>query len=334
MVIDFPHKQLAHCENGAICNLLNFGGLDISEAMIFGIGSGLFFAYMPFVKNQGIPLTSYRIWPGRIQQNVTKRLGIPLIRKTYKNQQQAMNELDMTLLQGQPAGLLTNLYFLPFFPKSYRFHYNNHNTVIYGKEGDTYFVSDPVLEEPARISYNDLVVARFAKGVLTIRGNMYYPGPIPPKIPIEKAIVKGISSTCMLMVKNPIPFHGISGIRLLLKRIKKEFDKGDIDFINLFLGNIIRMLEETGTGGAGFRYIYSAFLQEAGQKLHDKLLADASMEMTAIGDRWRDFALSAAKVIKNRVSLDEGYIEIKIILNEVADREQELFRRLNKIKFK
>ena len=29
------------------------------------------------------------------------------------------------------------------------------------------------------------------------------------------------------------------------------------------LGQVIRMLEEIGTGGAGFRFIYAAFLQES-----------------------------------------------------------------------
>ncbi|MCJ7784737.1 MAG: BtrH N-terminal domain-containing protein, partial [Desulfobacterales bacterium] len=45
--IDFDHRQAAHCENGVISNLLRFHNINLSEAMVFGIGSGLFFAYMP-----------------------------------------------------------------------------------------------------------------------------------------------------------------------------------------------------------------------------------------------------------------------------------------------
>jgi len=334
MVIDFPHKQLSHCENGAICNLLNFKGLNISEPMIFGIGSGLFFAYMPFIKNHSIPLISFRILPGKIQQNVTERLGIKLFKKTYKNRQQAMDELDNMLNKGQPIGLVTNLYYLPFFPKSYRFHYNQHNLVVYGKKGDTYLISDPVLEEKAEISSHDLVKARFAKGVLNVQGNMYYPENIPPTIPLERAIIKGIKSTCLLMIKNPIPYHGVTGIKWLLKRIRKERNKNDVEFINLFLGNIIRMMEEAGTGGAGFRYIYAAFLQESGNILQQSQFADLSEEMTTIGDRWRDFALIIAKIIKSRMSLSEGYDDICIILNEVAEREREVFKKLSKVSLK
>ena len=52
----------------------------------------------------------------------------------------------------------------------------------------------------------------------------------------------------------------------------------------LNLGQVIRMLEEIGTGGAGFRFIYAAFLQESAEILNKPWLNDLSIEMTAIGD--------------------------------------------------
>lgn len=53
MTIAFPHRQSAHCESGVTANLLTCGGIEISEAMAFGIGSGLFFGYVPFLKMGG-----------------------------------------------------------------------------------------------------------------------------------------------------------------------------------------------------------------------------------------------------------------------------------------
>lgn len=50
MKINFEHHQTAHCENGVASNLLLNRGLKLSEPMIFGIGSGLFFVYLPFLK--------------------------------------------------------------------------------------------------------------------------------------------------------------------------------------------------------------------------------------------------------------------------------------------
>ena len=47
MKIDFAHRQSAHCESGVTSNLLLHRGLEISEALAFGLGSGLFFGYVP-----------------------------------------------------------------------------------------------------------------------------------------------------------------------------------------------------------------------------------------------------------------------------------------------
>ena len=49
METNFTHHQSAHCENGVASNLLKFNGINISEPMVFGIGSGLFFFYFPLL---------------------------------------------------------------------------------------------------------------------------------------------------------------------------------------------------------------------------------------------------------------------------------------------
>jgi len=328
MIIDFPHKQQSHCENGALCNLLAFKGFEISEPLIFGIGSGLFFAYMPFITNKKIPLTSFRVLPGQIQKKALKRLGIKYVLKKYKSKHQAMADLDTLLMKGQAVGLLTNLYYLPFFPKSYRFHYNQHNTIIHGVDQKTYYVSDPILEKQSVISYDDLLRARFAKGVLSISGNLYYPDQIPENIDLQNAIIKGIRATCRLMVKNPIPYHGVKGIKLLNKRIRKEQRKGDVEFLNIFLGNIIRMQEEAGTGGAGFRYMYGAFLEEVSGLLNNHAFKEFSVEITNIGHLWREFAICASRLIKNRGNRALLLDNIDILLNDIALKEKIFFKKL------
>ena len=48
--LNISHSPAAHCENGAISSLLRFYGFDLSEPMIFGLASGLFFTHLTFVK--------------------------------------------------------------------------------------------------------------------------------------------------------------------------------------------------------------------------------------------------------------------------------------------
>ena len=97
MRIRYQHNQAAHCENGVTSNLLRYHGIELSEPMVFGIGSGLFFSHMPFYKLNGMPVTSFRVYPGVIFNRVTRRLGIQVKRLKYKDPRKAMEDLDRLL---------------------------------------------------------------------------------------------------------------------------------------------------------------------------------------------------------------------------------------------
>ena len=77
------------------------------------------------------------------------------------------------------------------------------------------------------------------------------------------------------------------------------------------------MLEEIGTGGAGFRFIYAAFLQEAADVLNKPKLKDISRLMTEAGDKWREFAYLAAKNIHTRRTEKTPYALLSEILFDI-----------------
>ena len=88
------------------------------------------------------------------------------------------------------------------------------------------------------------------------------------------------------------------------------------------------MQEEIGTGGAGFRFLYAAFLQECAVLLDNLRLQELSLELTAIGDEWRDFALHAARMSKGREELNLPLLHS--LLNDLADKETALYKKLRK----
>src|SRR3989338_3643173 len=144
----FDHRHAAHCESGTMSALLRNCGLDLSEPMVFGIGGGLFFLYMPFIKMGGIPLTAYRAAPRVIIKNICKRLGITLRTMRFRKPEDSMAELDRLLEKGISVGLQASVFYLPYFPRDMRFQFNAHNLVVFGKEGDNYLISDTVFEHP------------------------------------------------------------------------------------------------------------------------------------------------------------------------------------------
>ena len=329
MQLDFEHHITAHCENGVASNLLKNKGLPISEPMVFGIGSGLFYVYLPFLKVNHAPGLSYRPAPGWIFNRLAKRLGIKIKRQKFSDKRKAQSVLDDNLKNNIPSGLQVGVYHLPYFPEDYRFHFNAHNLVVYGKEGDEYLISDPTMEDVHRLTTAELEKVRFAKGVLAPKGHIYYPLYIPEHIDWEGAITKAIKKTCNDMLA-PVPIIGVRGMRMVARAIRKWPNKVGVKKANYYLAQMVRMQEEIGTGGGGFRYIYSAFLQEAGKKIKNESLVALAEEMTAIGDLWRDFAVEASRVYKKRSNQEDVYTKLSNDLLQLADLEEAFFKKLKK----
>ena len=329
MKIDFEHKQSAHCENGVASNLMRFNGYEVSEPMVFGIGSGLLFCYIPFIKLDSAPVVTYRAMAGFIFKRFAKRVGITIKREKFKNPKKAQERLDENLKKNNPVGLQVGVYHLVYFPDEYRFHFNAHNLVVYGKEGDSYLISDPTMEKVTTLTSKELEKVRYAKGAFAPNGHMYYPIAFPEKLDLEKGIKKGIKHTCREMLA-PVPIVGNKGIKTVAKLIRKWPVQKGTKRANHYLGQIVRMQEEIGTGGGGFRYIYAAFLQEASGVLKNDTLAILSKEMTEIGDLWRDFALEASRIYRNRSAQTDGYNKVADQLENIGNREKEFFKKLKK----
>ena len=70
--------------------------------------------------------------------------------------------------------------------------------------------------------------------------------------------------------------------------------------------------EEIGTGGAGFRFMYASFLQEAGEKIGATELGEASARLTAIGDDFEE----------RQKKLDAMQEQSELVLGELAAQSE------------
>jgi hypothetical protein len=324
MKLNFEHRSAAHCETGVVSNLLNFYGYELSEPMVFGIGAGLFFVYMPFVSYKGNMMKfSFRTLPGAIFACTMKNLQIGVgVKKRFFNKEKAMKEVDNLLAQGIPVGNVVGLYFLPYTPL--RIHFNAHHLCVVGKEGDKYTVSDPTVATIQKLASQSLKKVRFSRGMLKPQGKMYWIKEKPTHLPdLDAAIISGIKTTCKNMIGFPLLPIGVRGIALLSKQIRKlEAKYGEQDAL-LFLATLLQAMEEFGTGGAWFRFLYSAFLYEAADRLNNPKLKDFAVEMTSIGDLWRQFALECGRKFKNRSK--ESYNDLADRLLDISIKEKEFF---------
>jgi len=336
MEIQFQHIQSAHCENGVTTNLLRHSGMSkINEPLAFGIGSGLFYIQIPFLKVNNAPAFSYRTMPGLIFKRTCKSLGIPVERKKFSSPEKAEEVLNACLEAGQPVGCQVGVYYLTYFPKEYRFHFNAHNLVVYGRENGSYLISDPVMETVTSLSSAELQRVRFAKGALAPHGQLYYP---KEKVEItdaaiRKAIVRGIKKNTSDMLHIPAPMIGISGIKYTAKKILKWREQLGVKTAGSYLAQLVRMQEEIGTGGGGFRFIYGAFLQQAYGYIPKEELLKISEQFTKAGDVWRSSAVQAAGIFKGRITAEKDFRDMADYLFEVAELEKQAFKALEKIKW-
>jgi hypothetical protein len=337
MKLDFSHLQSAHCENGVTTNLLKHVGVEqISEPLAFGIGSGLFFIYIPLLKINDGPAIAFRTMPGMIFKRTCNSLNIDIVRKTFRSKEKAQQFLDQCLQANRPAGCQVGVYYLPYFPKEYRFHFNAHNIIVYGKEDDNYLVSDPVMETTNIMSSYELERVRFAKGPLAPNGQIYFPKEkksVSDEL-IRKAIKTGIKRNVRDMLYIPGSIAGVSGIKYTGGKIKKWRDKLGIKKSGIYLAQLVRMQEEIGTGGGGFRFIYGAFLQQAHAYHPNDQLLEISAMFTEAGDRWRKAAVQAAGIYKGRITSQQDFDVMGDQLIEISELEKKAFRQLSDIKWR
>ena len=336
MKIEFEHHQAAHCESGVTSNLLRSSSESkITEPLAFGIGAGLFFVYVPLIKINNGPAIAYRTFPGQIFNRACKSLGIPVVRKKFRSKEQAEAFLQECITNGHPVGCQVGVYYLPYFPKEYRFHFNAHNLIVYGMEQDNYLISDPIMEYTTTLSRSELERIRFAKGPLAPKGHLYYTknGSVISNEQIKQAIKIGIKKNVNSMLFAPFSFTGVKGIKSTGKKIKKWRDNFGLQKAGLYLAQMVRMQEEIGTGGGGFRFIYAAFLQEAHAYFQYDELLEISKSFTTIGDLWRTAAVQAAGIYKGRIGSQEDFNLMGNYLLEIAELEKNAFLTLRKIKW-
>lgn len=331
----YQHLMSAHCESGVTTSLLRHAGLDLQEPDVFGIGSGIFFAYLetaflPF------PMVACRTQPGAIWKKVGQRLGVPIRSATWRNPLAAEAGLDALLDRGIPTAVQVDFFYMPWIPEYARVHFNAHYVVAVGRTADGYRVADPYAPEPGLLPVDVMRVARSAQGQFAPRGQVFWVEPDPSGRPVEvtrdrlaRATREGIRQAASWMIRIPIPFLGVRAIRRFARQIPRWPSLcRDEDHLVHEVQKIMALLEEQGTGGAGFRFLYATSLQRAARILESAEIEGLSREMMANGDRWREISLLAGRMGRNRDLGAERLAHLSGLVMARADEEERLFRRL------
>jgi len=332
MIIDsYHHRMAAHCESGTIASLLGHAGLEITEPLVFGIAGGIFFGYFHKMKSFAFPTFILRNKPGQIRTNLEKRSGIKFRTYCFKTEESGVKKLDELLDKNIPVACQVDFFYMDYVPSWERVHINVHFMSVIGKKESTYIISDCYFPETVELDAGSLLKGRFAGGTMSPKGFLFHTDQIPVSIDFEKAILKGIKKTCFNMLNIPIPFLGVKGIRMFARKVMDwpKFAR-DIEHLSHEIMKINILLEDQGTGGAGFRFMYATFLQQASDMTQNQELKRMSEKMMEIGDGWREISLFSARIGKNRDLGPDRLKQLSEMIYEQAEVEERFFQELRK----
>ncbi|MCU0662450.1 MAG: BtrH N-terminal domain-containing protein [Myxococcota bacterium] len=346
----YEHRVASHCESGSVRNLLLHAGLDISEAAIFGIGSGPAFYYLFFAKGpSGFPLVGVRNRPGMILKNVARRLDIGFTFKKHRTTQEALAQANACLDAGEPVIACVDMFYMKYLPPFLRVHAPFHFIVLCGRDGDTYTVSDPYFKSLAQLDLQDLTVAWSTFAPMAQDNFLCRLERLPKSVEWKRAIKVATVKTCKEMVLPPVvrdllPFVGVQGMR--------TYSKAMTEWPRRYRGVKLREgilmsavgFEDQGTGGGAFRLMYGAYLDEAAHRLASPALKELAAQMTSHGQAWRETSRKLIRVGKlvpmqeerfdhwalsdQPALVAQGLEEIAGDFRRAADFEQGFFQKL------
>ncbi|PRX98833.1 BtrH N-terminal domain-containing protein [Allonocardiopsis opalescens] len=256
-------RDTQHCETTALGVLLRHQGIDLSEPMIFGLGSGLSFIYWDG-KNLDFPFLGGRVKPFELTRNLAAALGLELVVKETSSPRRAWQDIAAPIDSGHPVGLQLDSYHLDYFGS--KVHFGGHVVAMYGYDDERAFLVDTAGQGGAvSTSLAGLAAARAARGPMTARHRSFtLTAPAKPPAPRER-IVPAITACAAAFLAPPIANLGHRGIEKAGRLVPTWLQR--TDHPGRDLPQAALLMEQAGTGGALFRRIYRDFLAECTQLL-------------------------------------------------------------------
>ncbi|MEU8777325.1 BtrH N-terminal domain-containing protein [Streptomyces sp. NPDC048606] len=317
MVEGVDARGALHCETTALGVLLRHEGIDLSEPMIFGLGSGLSFVYWD-AKGMDFPFLGGRVKPFELTRNLAAALGLELLVAETSSPSKAWRNVTAPIDAGRPVGLQLDSYHLDYFDT--RTHFGGHVVAMYGYDArDAYLVDTEQQGGAVTTGLASLARARAERGPMTARHRSFTltaPGTVAS--PHER-ILPAIAHCAEAFLNPPIANLGHRGIEKTAEQVPKWLRRSDDPGRDL--SRTALLMERAGTGGALFRNLYRDFLAECAQLVDSDRLRTGHRLYAEAANLWTEVA---ALVEAAGASGDVGpLVEAGSRLRELARVERE-----------
>ncbi|GGP13801.1 BtrH N-terminal domain-containing protein [Nonomuraea glycinis] len=324
IVQDIEARGLRHCETTALGVLLRHEGLDLSEPMLFGLGSGLSFVYWDS-KSMAFPFLGGRVKPFDLTRNLAARLGLTLTVEETTSPRKAWANVAAPIDAGRPVGLQLDCYHLDYFRS--KVHFGGHVVAMYGyDEQDVYLVDTDQQGGAVRTGRAGLALARAERGPMTARNRSFTIALPARPLSCQDRIIPAIKHCADAFLTPPIANLGHRGIEKAGKRVPGWLLRAAEPQRDLPQAALL--MEKGGTGGALFRALYRDFLGECAQLIDDGDLRAGHRLYAEAAVLWTDVATLIAKAGE---SGDAGHLEqAGVILHDLSRIEKDAMQVLRR----
>ncbi|MEV4969831.1 BtrH N-terminal domain-containing protein [Streptomyces scopuliridis] len=324
-VINIDARGTQHCETTALGVLLRHQGLDLSEPMLFGLGSGLSFIYWDS-KNMGFPFLGGRVKPFDLTRNLATRLKLELLVQETSSPRRAWQNVVTPIHAGDPVGLQLDSHYLEYFGSTA--HFGGHVVAMYGYDDHNAYLVDTDQQGGAvSTSLTSLAQARAARGPMTARQRSFtLTVPRKPPSPQDQ-IVPAITACADAFLHPPIANLGHRGIEKAGTLVRTWLQRTDTPERDLPQAALL--MEKAGTGGALFRNLYRDFLAECTQLLDSGHLRTGHALYAEAATLWTE----AAALITRAGESDDVrcLVQAGTLLRDLSRMEREAMRALSRL---
>lgn len=286
MNIVVKHYPGRHCTSTALCNLVNYQGLQWSEDLCFGLGAGLGFYFINFPGSS--PSRFIHVRSEDLEKRFFKRIGYPSVERSFSDPEEGERELCRLLDRGLPVIAQTDIRYLPYFKSST--HFPGHAITVWSYDPDKklFYVTDTGWQETFEVSFDDMRKARFGRGLfLKLVGNLFWTASLAEPDGLPDLIWDAVVDNSRMMVECATSYEGLTALAKWGEKIVQWGKLPDWQWAARFCYQVI---ERRGTGGGGFRKMYADFLREAARYVPRIAALGLPEMMDEIGTAWTDLA--------------------------------------------
>ncbi len=339
IVNNFEPMGGKHCITNSLKQIFTYYGYPISEAMLFGIASGLSFIY---INQSASPMVSGRTKVFEFENKIAKRLNIEIKCKSHKDYTKIMQVTKNMIDTNNPVLIYVDMPYMKYLHMDPHSHFGGHAVVLFGysNEERKFWISDRDNHDyPIRIPTGDIAMDYHIVSYEELekaRSSSYRPFPAHNKYltfdfnnfrDINKIILKeSIVEVCDSMLNPPAQLLGINGIKKFSKEILKWKDFDSKKLTLACVTNYFQISADGGTGGGIFRKLYGEFLIESASIINDDRLIDLGNQFINISQDWDKIAADLWKLSQ---SLNVELLkEISASILDMYNNEKELYSLL------